>query len=321
MREPVEERPARRRADAGCWKGPGEGLDEEVDDMAEPTAIRAILGFDGSPAATTAIEVGATLFPGAHAWITYLWTPPFASEGIRQRLWRGTAHVNEFVAAVEREGQFEANRLAAVGTTLARAAGWAAEPLVERSYGGEGLQFTQLAEKLHPDVVLVGSRGLGGAQAFLGSVSDMVVHYTPAPVLVSPHPLLMAEHAALADGPVLVGWDGSAGAQTALAAAERLFPGRDLHPVSVGDTAADGPGLAGREVVRVRTGRDHSSSARTVADVLVGFARGRDAALVVVGSRGRSTIREILLGSVALATLHRAYRPVLVVPGRRPDNA
>jgi nucleotide-binding universal stress UspA family protein len=28
-------------------------------------------------------------------------------------------------------------------------------------------------------------------------------------------------------------------------------------------------------------------------------------------------IREVLLGSVARATLHRAYRPVLVVPGDR----
>lgn len=289
--------------------------------MAEPTGIRAILGFDGSPAATTAIEVGATLFPGAHAWITYLWTPPFASEGMRQRLWKGTAQVNEFVADVEREGRFEANRLAAVGTTLARAAGWDAEPLVERSYGGEGLQFTQLVEKLHPDVVLVGSRGLGGAKAFLGSVSEMVVHYTPAPVLVSPHPLLMAEHAALADGPVVLGWDGSAGAQTALATAERLFPGRELHAVSIGDTSSDEPGPAGREVVRLHTGRDHGGSARTVADVLVGFARERNAALVVVGSRGRSVIREMMLGSVAVATLHRAYRPVLVVPGSHPDGA
>jgi len=36
--------------------------------------------------------------------------------------------------------------------------------------------------------------------------------------------------------------------------------------------------------------------------------------MLVVGSRGRSAIREILLGSVAMATLHHAYRPVMVVP-------
>jgi nucleotide-binding universal stress UspA family protein len=33
----------------------------------------------------------------------------------------------------------------------------------------------------------------------------------------------------------------------------------------------------------------------------------------MVGSRGRSAVREILLGSVAMATLHHTRRPVLVV--------
>ncbi len=87
------------------------------------------------------------------------------------------------------------------------------------------MQFTQLAEEHDPDLVLVGSRGLGGARAVLGSVSDMVVRYTPRPVLVAPHPLLMAEYAALAAGPVLLDWDGSAGAEAALATARNLFPG------------------------------------------------------------------------------------------------
>lgn len=283
--------------------------------MVEPTGIRVIVGYDGSPASTTAIEAGARLFPGAQAWITHLWTPPFASEEMRHRLWRGTAHVNEFVAAIEREGRFEADRVAAVGTTLARAAGWEAEPLVERSFGGEGLQFTQLAEKLHPDLVLLGSRGLGGAKAVLGSVSDMVVHYSPAPVLVLPHPLLIDEYEALADGPVVIGWDDSDGARSALAVVERLFPEREKVLVAAGDSA----GPEDRDVVRLPAGR--GASARAVAEVLAGYARERKAAMVAVGSRGRSMIREILLGSVAVATLHRAHRPVLVVPGNRSGDA
>jgi nucleotide-binding universal stress UspA family protein len=39
--------------------------------------------------------------------------------------------------------------------------------------------------------------------------------------------------------------------------------------------------------------------------------------VIVAGSRGRSAARELLLGSVAMAILHRAQRPVLVVPHRR----
>jgi nucleotide-binding universal stress UspA family protein len=278
---------------------------------------RVVLGYDGSPAATAAIEVGTTLFPGAHGWVTYLWTPPFADESLRRRLWQGSDRLDDFIAAIEREGRSEADRLATVGVTLARAGGWDAEPFVERGMGGEGLQFTQVAGKVDADVVLVGSRGLGGARALLGSVSDMVVHYTPRPVLVSPHPLLTAERAALADGPVIVGWDGSPGARAALAAADRLFPDRVVVPVSVDDAAAGAPD--DREPVRLRVGGGDDASERTVADALVGFARERGAALVVVGSRGRPVIRQVVLGSVAVATLHRAHRPVMVVPRPRPS--
>ncbi|MDQ4118714.1 MAG: universal stress protein, partial [Actinomycetota bacterium] len=38
------------------------------------------------------------------------------------------------------------------------------------------------------------------------------------------------------------------------------------------------------------------------------------AGVLVVGSRGRSAVREVLLGSTALAVLHHADTPVVVVP-------
>jgi nucleotide-binding universal stress UspA family protein len=277
--------------------------------------IRVLIGYDGSPSANAAIDAGGVLLAGAHASVAHLWTPPFASTALRGRLWSGTSHVNEFVAAVEREGEREAGWIAATGVTLATAAGWDAEPLVVRSYGGEGLQLAELAEKIDADLVLVGSRGLGGARAVLGSVSDMVVHYTPRPVLVVPH-LLADEWAALRTGPVLVGVDGSAGARAALAAARTLFPTRDLLSVAVDgapdDVAPPPPGAV--DVTRVRVPTGHGAHGRAVAGALADCARSRDAAVVVVGSRGRSAMAEIVLGSVAMATVHHAFRPVLVVP-------
>jgi len=285
------------------------------------TPARVLVGYDGSLSSGAAIEVGASLIPEAQAWIGHLWTPPFASEALRRRLWKGTAAVNEFVDAIEREGAAEANRLAAMGVTLAVGAGWQAEALVERTYGGEGLQFTQLAEKLDPDLVLVGSRGLGGAKAVLGSVSDMVVHYASRPVLVVAHPLLMAERAALIDGPVIVGWDGSVGAQAALAAATRLFPTRTLELAGVDQGDRNPPPAGGHDVISLKADGRHVTVARTVAETLAGHARQRQAALVVVGSRGRSAVREILLGSVAAATLHDAHRPVMVVPHDASSDA
>lgn len=291
---------------------------------ARPYALCAIVGYDGSPEASAVIDVGAALFPQAHALMTHMWSPPFASETLRRRLWAGTGGVDDFVDAIEREGEREAARIAGVGVTLAKAAGWDAEPLVRRIYGGEGLEFAQLAEKFDPDLVLLGSRGLGGTSAALGSVSDVAAHYTPRPVVVAPHPMLIAEQEALVAGPVLVGWDGSAGAEAAFAAAVRVFPGRDVLLVRVEQPGAEVPGGVaegdGREVVTVRAGHRHGRSAHSVAEALAGVARARGAALLVVGSQGRSMVREMLLGSVTMGTLHLAHRPVMVVPRRAPAS-
>ncbi|GIF23368.1 nucleotide-binding universal stress UspA family protein/effector-binding domain-containing protein [Actinoplanes tereljensis] len=287
------------------------------------TSLQVIVGYDGSVAAGAAIEVAAALVPQAHARIAYLWVPPFADETLRRRLWHGTRRVDDFVAAVEREGAAESMRVATMGVALARAAGWEAEPLVERGYGGEGMQLAELAEKLEPDLLVLGSRGLGGAHALLGSVSDMAVHYAPRPVLVVPHPLLLNERASLTAGPVLVGWDGSPGAQRALAVAEELFGRRRLVLAAVHDGAPEQPAPEGYEALTAEELAGHPSG-RAVADALARLATEHKAAAVVVGSRGRSAIREILLGSVAMATLHHTARPVLVVPHRvreRTGNA
>lgn len=44
------------------------------------------------------------------------------------------------------------------------------------------------------------------------------------------------------------------------------------------------------------------------------IAASHDALLLVVGRRGRSEVRELLLGSVSLACVHHAPCPVVVVP-------
>ena len=88
---------------------------------------------------------------------------------------------------IEREGEREAERLVAMGATLARSGGWDAEPLVKRTWAAEGLGLAQLAEQRHADLVVAGSRGLGGTDAILGSVSELVVHHSANPVLVVPH--------------------------------------------------------------------------------------------------------------------------------------
>lgn len=280
---------------------------------------RALVGFDGSPSASEAIESGARLLPGASVQVAYVWSPPFASQELRRRLSSRAGSVDELIAMVEREGAAEAERLTASGVTLARAAGWDAEPLVQRSHSEPGFELARLAGLERPAAVVLGSRGLSGTRAVLGSVSDMVVHYSPAPVVVIPAPLLAEERAATKTGSVVVGHDGSDGASAALAAAASLFAGRALTVASVAGDPVDDAELRRANVPDTETVALERvgalGGARAVAEALAQFAAARDAAVIVVGSRGRSARREILLGSVAMAVLHHAHRPVLVVPG------
>ena len=287
--------------------------------------IRAVLGYDGSPAAAGAIEAGAQLFPGSRAWITYLWVPPFASEQIRRRLWAQARNIDDLIAAEDREGEREARRITAMGVTLAESAGWEATPLLERTYAAEGTAIAQTAERGDADLVVVAARGLGGTASVLGSVSDMVVHYCSRPVLVVPQPLLSEEYDALPDGPIVVGWDGSESAGAALRTAERLFPDRRIVAVSV-DDATKGPAQPAADsngrLVHVRIDRGRGRQARGTASAIVAAADEQRAAAVVVGSRGRSAAREIILGSVAMGVLHESHRPVMVVPNRsQPDGS
>ncbi|MGU3586723.1 universal stress protein [Rhodococcus sp. C26F] len=291
--------------------------------------VSAIVGYDGSLAANAAIEAGASLFPNAHGWITYLWAPPFASSKVRQRLHALAHNVDELSEMVQHEGEHEAQRLLTVGVALARTAGWDAEPLLKPTFSGEGPRLAQIADEMEVDLVLVGSRGLGNTQAMLGSVSDTVVRYSARPVLVVPYPMLAADYAALTDGPVTIGWDGSAGAGTAFEGAVHLFPDRDLFLVSVDDEGSDTalpsshlPGITDREITRLNVKRGRGLHSRALSDALTASAQDLKAAAIVVGSRGRSTAREMLLGSVAISTLRHSHRPVIVVPSawHAPQN-
>lgn len=279
-----------------------------------------LVGYDGSPEAAGAIETGARLLPRRPVQVVYLWSPPFANANLRHQLWRRAGSLDELMELMEREGAAEAERLAADGVALSRAAGWQAEALVRRVFGGEGLELARLADELYPAALVVGSRGLGGVRAVLGSASEAAVHHSPVPVLVVPHPLPIEERRAAAGGPVLVGYDASAGARAALASAASLFPDRDLIVAGAGEDGAGDlepdelarAGATGAMTLSLEAGRD--PSARAVADALAGCAATRAAGVIVVGSRGQSAFREILLGSVAMAVLHHAHRPVLVVP-------
>ncbi|MCE3553161.1 universal stress protein [Pseudonocardia sp. RS11V-5] len=185
-------------------------------------------------------------------------------------------------------------------------------------------------------MIVVGTRGLGGFTGLLlGSVATAVAAHAAAPVVVVRGGGAQREPVA----PVLVGVDGGPEGEAALAfafdeAARRQAPLVAVH--TWGDPITD-PYLAGYvdwPVVEADEQRilDDALAAWTAkhpevpverivvrarpAAALV--ERSRDAGLVVVGSRGRGTVRGALLGSVGQAVLRHADAPVAVV---RPEAA
>jgi nucleotide-binding universal stress UspA family protein len=270
-----------------------------------------LVGHDGSAGATTAISLAGNLLPAGHARVAHLWSSPDRGSVLHRRLAHRAWTAEHLDTLVAGEVAAAAKDVAAAGVVLAEAAGWTAEPLVRGVYGGEGAELARLAEQCGAAVVVVGSRGLGGLRGLLGSVSDLTVNHSPVPVLVVP-PLLAEERAATVSGPVVIAHDGSAGAERARHVATELLPGRS-HVLARVETPLDPrdeePVPAGTITLRAE-----AFGPRATADSLAEEAAARGAGVIVVGSRGRSMMREALLGSVARAVLHHAHRPVLVVP-------
>ena len=152
-------------------------------------------------------------------------------------------------------------------------------------------------------------------------------------------------HTSSADGPLLLCYDGSDDAKHAIERAGELFAGRDALVVSVRqpipalDTVAvlgatggmvnvveverattETDGHVADEGVRIaqEAGLDAEPvtvrSTRSVWETIVGVADRHDAATIVMGSRGLTGLRSMVLGSVSSAVVRHADRPTLIIP-------
>jgi nucleotide-binding universal stress UspA family protein len=152
-------------------------------------------------------------------------------------------------------------------------------------------------------------------------------------------------HASTARGPLLLCYDGSEGATQAIERAGALFPGRHALVVSVwqptavpsslgfpGETAsmvnfveldraaAEAGGRVANEGVSIAQKAGlHAEpvaveAAGPVWETIVEIADRHDAATIVMGSRGLTGLRSMLLGSVSSAVVHHADRPTLIIP-------
>jgi nucleotide-binding universal stress UspA family protein len=206
--------------------------------------------------------------------------------------------------------------------------------------GSAGRALVDAAETIGPDaVVVVGHGGSGKASLLLGSTAHHVIHHTRHPVVV------VRGEVRLPVRRLVVGIDGSDEGDApderslvALRWALRL-PGAERVEVSHADFVpgvAAGPvrepGLESEDAteeddVRLRTAIDLATdgtgvapSGAAVVPVVAGgtgaFAlieASREADLVVIGTRGRPGLVELIVGSTTLEVLAHAHCPVAVV--------
>lgn len=186
-------------------------------------------------------------------------------------------------------------------------------------------------------LVVVGNKSRSRVgRMMLGSVSSAVVTHAELPVvLVRADVIPDAE--AWRQGPVVVGVDGSAGSDAAVAFAVEATTRHGLKLVAVHTTnkpeltsASAGPaGTVAATLPRaaqllevspaLKAGRAEYPAVEVTeliqtghaADNLVAASKG--AALTVVGSRGHGGFKGLLLGSVSRAVIEHAESPVAVV--------
>jgi len=193
-----------------------------------------------------------------------------------------------------------------------------------------GAAATLIAESQDAQVIVVGSRGLGGfAGLMLGSVSSQVAAHAHGVVVV-------VRQGGVPGGHVLVGIDGSPHSAAALGYAASEALARDVplvvatcyweEPWGFAPEPETEPAVAAAHQAAalveeaVKPHRDKHPGLRVEARTLHSMnpehslvEESEHAGLTVVGSRGRGGFVGLLLGSVSRTLVHHAHGPVAVV--------
>jgi nucleotide-binding universal stress UspA family protein len=307
---------------------------------------RLAIAYDGSAGAATALRAAASLFPGAQALILNVPSPVTMRAGTAAPVlpMHSPTAVQQAIDELNAESDGRARATAQEGVEQARGAGLAAEAPPVPAQAPAWAALLDAAGRIGADVLVCGTRGRGAfARALLGSTSSKLLHHAELPLLVVP------DGAGRLDGPVIVAYDGSDGAQHAIAAVGRLLPGRstvvvhawesEFHrslsaralaagPVDdlaeivelLHQTRADAAAATTQQGVDLARAAGLEAVAETIESdaapwrTVAAAARTHEAAAIVTGSRGLGQARSALLGSVSSGLVQNAELPVLVVP-------
>ncbi|GAA1388120.1 universal stress protein [Catellatospora chokoriensis] len=296
-----------------------------------------IAGFDSSPSSLDAASFAADLALRRQAplHLVYGYLSPlygYGVAGIVGRYFDESAIRESIDRSLTDAVETLRRRFPELGEVVARqVVGGPAQVLIEQSRTAA--------------VTVVGSRGVGGfAELLVGSVSSQVAAHAHGPVIVVRPPV--PDHrigpgfeqpppAVKPAGPVVVGVDGSAASQAALAFAADEALSRDVPLVAVhvygpqlwlhaDPHSATGHAAEDRARRLLADAAAASSTARPQLNLqtrlvhslntehsMIEISRG--ATMIVVGCRGRGGFAGMLLGSVSRALVHHAHCPVVVI--------
>lgn len=292
--------------------------------------MRVLIAYDGSESADEACDLVAAIEwpPGSELRVVTAYAPYLPGSFAPDELFDPATPDTVFAAdheAAEARAKGAAERIGRP-TTMDN---WAA------INGRPASVVIDEATAWSADLIVVGTRGLGPfSAALLGSVSDEIVDHATSPVLVVRRPSI--ERVILAD-------DGSADARAAAAVlAWQIVARRRVRVVTVSEVVAPDIGTPGSG--RVATAQDDrrrmivaelaavDALARSSADRLaaagltteidvrhgdpaheiIRAATDWNADLIVMGTRGRTGLERLLLGSVARKVLQHARCSVLI---------
>lgn len=275
---------------------------------------RIVVGTDGSAGAANAARWASRLAARLDAEIVVMTGfVPKDSELPPQRV---------EVLLGEQEAQLEAwSEPARLGNVVVRT-------VVERGDPRPGI--LSVAEREGADLVVVGRVGSSSGPGVLrvGSMAEWLAHHATVPVAV------IGGTVNLTTRSVLVAVDGSEGSRAALRWVRAMRGDTEMRVVAASVeqpimewTPADSPknwrrGLE-RQIVDdyaaelVEAGIEVTPLAlrgSSAADVLIQAAKDERADLLVFGARGLGGFSGLRIGGVALKALHRADRPIVIVP-------
>jgi len=182
--------------------------------------------------------------------------------------------------------------------------------------GEPGRELAWAAREVAADLLLMGSRGQGKVKQFLiGSTALDAARLTTGPLWLEPIGEDVVEH----HDTILLATDGSDAVTAAESWMEKLAP-RYRQAIAISVTGPpDSPERAMADqhlgqLIRRIPGLEVRLEQGDPREVVVSLARELPADLTIVGKRGRSAVKELLLGSTAEAVCRQARRPVLLVP-------